>query len=69
MWVAPKERCPECGSQLHTPLEDQRQCSKYVDCVDGESCKYFDKGEHGHHCCYRRGHNGDCGYVKELEAQ
>jgi len=45
--------CTECGCS-HPPLEDQRQCWKFVA-----------HGDHGHPCILLVGHEGPCTYTFE----
>lgn len=51
-----EEKCPECGSLGHIPLEDQNACGRYVECSPGL---------HGHGCEMRALHAGGCGYFDD----
>lgn len=44
------DRCPECGSRDHAPLEDQSSCGNYVAVTESR----------GAPCILPAGHGGRC---------
>jgi len=45
------EKCPECASPFHKPVDNQDECSKFAPCPDCGN---------GHPCQLPIGHEGPC---------